>query len=348
MERKQQTSPTDGEIWLSARVKPEGKSQRVGPAIAGKPTENPMFDSGLMEKICDRANLQVALRRVVQNGGASGVDGMTIEQLTPYLKENWLSLKEQLLEGRYVPQLVKRVEIPKPGSKDKRQLGIPTVLDRFIQQAILQILQPKWDEKFSKSSFGFRPGRSAHGAIAQAQEYLKEGYQYVVDIDLEKFFDTIGHDRLMSTLAKVIPDKRVLKLIRGFLKAGVMENGLVGTREEGTPQGGPLSPLLSNIVLDALDKELEVRGHKFVRYADDCNIYVKSERAGLRVMESVSEFITKRLKLKVNQKKSAVARPQERKFLGFSFTAGKNPNRRKIAPQAIERFKKPYPSADES
>ncbi len=234
---------------------------------------------------------------------------------------------------------MKRVEIPKPGSREKRKLGIPSVLDRFIQQAILQVLQRQWDATFSESSYGFRPGRSARQAIATAQSHIQAGYEHVVDIDLEKFFDRVNHDRLMSRLSQRIVDKRVLKVIRGYLNAGIMGNGLVSIPTEGTPQGGPLSPFLSNVVLDELDKELEARGHRFVRYADDCNIYVHSQRAGERVMQSISGFITKRLKLKVNSGKSAVGRPQDRKFLGYSFTGGRHPNRRKIAPESLKRFK---------
>lgn len=321
-----------------AEVKPLGSWGMADTLVAGQRTESPMFDVNLMEAICEKTNMQAALERVKRNGGAPGVDGMTTEELTEYLKGNWLTIKKQLLGGNYRPNPVRRVEIPKPDGS-KRKLGIPCVLDRMIQQGILQILQGKWDKTFSEHSYGFRPQRSAHQAIAQAQSYLKAGYEWVVDIDLEKFFDRVNHDRLMSALAKEIEDKRVLKLIRGFLNAGVMENGLVKASEEGTPQGGPLSPLMSNIVLDELDRELGKRGHKFVRYADDCNIYVRSERAAERVMRSVSEFINRKLKLKVNEAKSAVARPQKRKFLGFSFTGGKDPNRRKIAPQALKKFK---------
>jgi RNA-directed DNA polymerase len=262
---------------------------------------------------------------------------MTVQELPGYLKQHWPAIREQLLSGTYKPQPVKRVEIPKPDG-GMRKLGIPTVLDRFIQQAVMQVLQGKWDRTFSDHSYGFRPGRSAHQAVEQAQKYIAEGYRWVVDLDLEKFFDRVCHDKLMAKLAERISDKRMLKLIRGFLRAGVMESGLVSPVDEGTPQGGPLSPLLSNIVLDEFDRELERRGLRFARYADDSNIYVRSRRAGERVMGSITRFITTKLKLKVNEHKSAVARPWERKFLGFSFTSWEEPKRR-IAPKAILRFK---------
>lgn len=300
-------------------------------------TQSPAIVEQLMEEACERENLKKALQRVKANQGSPGVDGMTVEQLPEYLKEHWPTIREQLLRGTYKPQPVKRVEIPKPGG-GVRKLGIPTAVDRFIQQALLQVLQSRWDPTFSEYSFGFRPGRSAHQAIAQAQRYIAEGNRYVVDIDLEKFFDRVCHDKLMGLIAKRVGDKRILKLIRAFLTAGVMENGLVSPTEEGTPQGGPLSPLMSNLMLDLLDKELEKRGHRFCRYADDCNIYVRSRRAGQRVMKSISSFITSKLKLKINVEKSAVARPWARKFLGFSFTSHAKPKRR-IAPQALNRCK---------
>jgi RNA-directed DNA polymerase len=290
-----------------------------------------------MEEIVDRENLKEALRRVKANKGSPGVDGMTVNQLDDYLKQQWPTVLEQLLSGTYKPKPVKRVEIPKPDG-GVRKLGIPTVLCRFVQQAVMQVLQRQWDPTFSNHSYGFRPGRSAHQAVAQAQRYIAEGYNWVIDLDLEKFFDRVNHDKLMAQIAKRVEDKRLLKLIRAFLNAGVMENGLISPSVEGTPQGGPLSPLLSNLVLDTLDRELERRGHRYVRYADDCNIYVRSERAGQRVMKSVTSFITGQLKLKVNENKSAVARPQERKFLGFSFTDGPEV-KRAIAPKALERFK---------
>jgi len=264
------------------------------------------------------------------------MDGMTIDDAKDHLREHWPSIRTQLLAGNYKPLPVKRVEIPKPDG-GIRKLGVPCVVDRLIQQALLQVLQDQWDPTFSEHSYGFRPERSAHQAIAQAQRFIAEGYTHVVDIDLEKFFDRVNHDCLMARVAGRISDKRVLKLIRAFLNAGVMENGLVLPVDEGTPQGGPLSPLLSNLVLDDLDKELERRGLRFCRYADDCNIYVRSHRAGERIMESVSRFLTKKLRLKVNEAKSAVARPEERKFLGFSVS--NDGSERRIAPKALDKFK---------
>src|SRR5258705_8232465 len=262
---------------------------------------------------------------------------MTVDELPEYLEQHWPAIREQLLSGTYEPKPVLRVEIDKPDG-GVRKLGIPTVLDRVVQQAVQQVLQKQWDPTFSEHSYGFRPGRSAHQAVAQAQQYIAEGYGWCVDFDLEKFFDRVNHDKLMGAIAKRVEDKRLLKLIRAFLNAGVMEGGLVSPSVEGTPQGGPLSPLLSNLVLDALDRELERRGHRFVRYADDSNIYVRSERAGQPVMKSVKRLITQKLQLKVNETKSAVARPQERKFLGFSFTNGPAV-KRAIAPKALVRFK---------
>jgi RNA-directed DNA polymerase len=306
-------------------------------SMAKRTPERPVSPDHLMEEVCERGNLTKALKRVKANKGSPGIDGMTVDELPHYLKEHWTKIEAQLLAGTYRPKPVRRVEIPKPEG-GMRSLGIPTVVDRFIQQAVLQVLQKRWDETFSDHSYGFRPGRSAHQAVTQAQTYITEGYGYVVDIDLEKFFDRVNHDMLMGRIAKRIADKRVLALIRAFLHAGVMEDGLTTPTDEGTPQGGPLSPLLSNLFLDDLDRELERRGHRFVRYADDCNIYVRTERAGHRVMESISRFITKKLKLRVNGEKSAVARPSERTFLGFSVTGGKRP-RRRIAPKALKRLK---------
>jgi len=290
-----------------------------------------------MEDIVERDNLKKALAQVKRNKGAPGVDAMSIDDLASYLKDHWPAIKAQLLEGTYEPKPVRRLEIPK-ASGGKRALGIPTVLDRFIQQAALQVLQAEWDGSFSEESFGFRPKRSAHQAVKRAQELIAVGHRIVVDIDIEKFFDRVNHDILMGLVAKRISDKRILKLIRGFLTAGVLEGGLVGPTDEGMPQGGPLSPLLSNLMLDVLDKELKKRSHCFVRYADDCNIYVRSRRAGERVMASIERFLARRLKLKVNKAKSAVAPPVQRKFLGFSFTSRKEPKRR-IAPQALARLK---------
>ncbi|MDI6814166.1 MAG: group II intron reverse transcriptase/maturase [Desulfitobacteriaceae bacterium] len=289
-----------------------------------------------MEWVVARDNMARALHRVESNKGAAGVDGMTIESLRPFLKDHWPEIREQLLNGTYQPKPVRRVEIPKPDG-GIRLLGIPTVLDRLIQQALLQVMDGIYDLAFSPYSYGFRPNRKAQDAVKQAQEYIKGGYRWVVDIDLEKFFDKVNHDILMSKLARRIGDKRVLLLIRRYLQAGVMINGCCVVTEQGTPQGGPLSPLLANIMLDELDWELISRGHRYARYADDCNIYVKSRRAGERVMASVKRFVEERLKLKVNMQKSAVDRPWKRKLLGFTFTPDREP-RIRLAPKTIKRF----------
>jgi RNA-directed DNA polymerase len=300
--------------------------------------QGPAGTESLMEEVCSPGNLKKALQRVCENQGAPGTDGMTVETLPSYLGDHWSQFRTQLLEETYKPRAVKRIEIPKPGG-GVRKLGIPTALDRLVQQAILQVLQKRWDPTFSEHSYGFRPGRDAHQAVVRAQEIIAQGYGWVVDIDLEQFFDRVNHDRLMARVSGRVTDKRLLKLIRAFLNAGVLEDGLVRPTEEGTPQGSPLSPLLSNLVLDELDRELEKRGLPFVRYADDCNIYVRSERAGQRVMKSISDFLTRKLRLKVNATKSAVARPSTRKFLGFSFSEGAHP-KRIIAKQAVERFRR--------
>ena len=273
---------------------------------------------GMWERIISRDNLMAALRRVQNNGGAPGVDGMTVEELPEHLREHWPSIREKLEAGRYEPSPVKRVEIPKPGG-GMRQLGIPTVQDRFIQQAMHQVLSPQFEPTFSEHNYGFRPGRSAHEAVKAARGHVEAGYKWVVDIDMERFFDTVNHDRLMARMKAVVKEKRVLRLVNAYLKAGVMVNGVVVEMREGTPQGGPLSPLLSNIVLTELDRKLEERGHCFVRYADDCNIYVRSERAARRVLASTKRYVEERMRLKVNEAKSAVDLAVKRQFLGFSF-----------------------------
>jgi group II intron reverse transcriptase/maturase len=291
----------------------------------------------LIEQIVERKNLLEALDRVESNKGAAGIDGVSTEQLRGYIVEHWEKIRQQLLNGTYKPAPVRRVEIPKPDG-GVRLLGIPTVIDRLIQQAILQVLTPIFDPKFSPSSFGFRPKRRGHSAVRQAQQFIREGYRIVVDIDLAQFFDRVNHDILMSRVARTIKDKLVLKLIRAYLKSGVMVGGVCITSDEGAPQGGPCSPLLGNILLDDLDKELERRGLRFCRYADDCNIYVKTKRAGERVKASVTRFLEGRLKLKVNEEKSAVDRPWNRKFLGFSFTIQKE-TRIRISPKSLKRVK---------
>ena len=293
---------------------------------------------GLLKEVLRRENLLEALKRVRSNRGAPGVDGMTVEALSPYLKGEWPRIREELLGGTYVPSPVRQVTIPKPDGKGVRTLGIPTVLDRFIQQAVLQGITPVFDPHFSGSSFGFRPGRGCHDAVRAAQGHVEAGYRFVVDIDLEKFFDRVNHDVLMARVARRVGDKRLLRLIRRYLEAGIMIEGVVSPREEGTPQGGPLSPLLSNILLDDLDKELERRGHRFCRYADDCNVYVKSKAAGDRVMESIARFLGKRLRLTMNRDKSAVDRPWNRKFLGYTMTPHRRP-KLKVAPGSVKRVK---------
>lgn len=303
-------------------------------STASSRAERPTSED-LLEQILSRENLIRALQQVERNGGSPGVDGMTTKELRPYLKQHWPTIREALLKGHYRPSPVRRVEIPKPGG-GKRNLGVPTVLDRFIQQAILQVLQAICDPKFSPWSYGFRPGRSAHQAVSRAQCYIRWGYTWVVDLDLEKFFDRVNHDVLMRKLTKHTRDKRVLRLIYRYLKSGVSLDGIVETTTEGTPQGGPLSPLLANVLLDEFDRELERRGLRFVRYADDCNIYVRHPRTAKRVLRSVSRYLSRRLKLRVNEAKSAVGRPWERQFLGFSFTKTR---KRCLSAKALERFK---------
>ena len=334
-EQRRQPAPDRGTAGQGWEVKLPETDPRAEPS--------PTRDEGksnveLWEQVWARENLTTALKRVESNRGAPGTDGMTVKDLRPYLKEHWLEIRAALESGAYKPTPVRRVEIPKPDG-EVRLLGIPTVIDRLLQQAIAQVITPIFERKFSSYSYGFRPGRSAHDAIMKAQEYVQEGYEWVVDIDLEKFFDRVNHDMLMARVAREVKDKRVLKLIRAYLNSGVMVNGVVMEMEEGTPQGGPLSPLLSNIMLDDLDKELEKRGHKFVRYADDCNIHVKTQRAGERVMESVREFLEKKLKLKVNPKKSKVDRAKRVKFLGFSFYKYKGEMLIRVANRSLERFR---------
>jgi group II intron reverse transcriptase/maturase len=300
-------------------VKPPGFSQRAEPSPAlQKEVSRATGEAGVWERVFQRDNLLRALARVERNGGAPGTDGMTVEELRPYLKRHWREIRAALDAETYQPKPVLRREIPKPGG-GVRLLGIPTVIDRLIQQALAQVLTPLFEPGFSDSSYGFRPGRKAHDAVRRAQVYINEGYGWVVDIDLEKFFDRVNHDKLMARVARVVSDRRVLKLSRKYLESGVMVNGVKVEVREGTPQGGPLSPLLANIMLDDLDKELEKRGHRFVRYADDCNIYVRSKRAGERLLAGVGRFLERKLGLRVNAKKSGVDRPQKRKFLSFSF-----------------------------
>lgn len=333
-EQARQKAPDRGTTGQEKQVKPAGTEQRV--------EQSPAQDEGkssaeLWRQVWANQNVTKALERVERNGGAPGIDGMTVEELRPYLREHWLEIRAALDQETYQPKPVRRVEIPKPDS-GVRMLGIPSVMDRFLQQAMAQVLTLLFEPNFSPHSYGFRPGRSAHDAVKQAQAYVQAGYEWTADIDLEKFFDRVNHDMLMARVARVVKDKKVLKLIRAYLNSGVMVEGVVIDTEEGTAQGGPLSPLLSNIMLDDLDKELEKRGHKFVRYADDCNIYVKTQRAGERVMESVKTFLEKKLKLKVNPKKSKVDRASRVKFLGFSFFKRNGETFIRIANRSKERF----------
>lgn len=325
-QRKEVVNTLGGDEALSANV--HSRTNRI----------QTNHEDSLMKKMVTSDNLNSAYKRVRRNKGAAGIDGMTTDDLGQHLKENKLALIEQLLNGTYQPHPVRRVEIPKPGG-GMRLLGIPTVTDRFVQQAMLHILTPIFEPLFSESSYGFRPGRSAHQAVRKAQELMNEGRNVVVDIDIEKFFDQVNHDVLMGIIMRYVTDKRMLSLIRKFLRAGIMLHGWYAKSEEGTPQGGPLSPLLANVLLNELDKELEKRGHKFVRYADDCNIYVSSMRAGRRLMDSIKEFLQRKLRLKVNAQKSAVDRPAKRKFLGFSFYRKESKALIRIHPETIVRFK---------
>lgn len=335
-ERRQQPTSYEGSRQRAA-VKPQGYAGAPSSSSAQVDHSSREDQIDLLERMLEGSNLRLAVKRVKQNGGAPGVDGVTVETLHAHLWDRWEEVKSELQSGSYEPMPVKRVEIPKPGG-GKRLLGIPTVMDRFLQQALLQVMTPIFDPFFSANSFGFRPRRRAHDAVKQAQAFIQEGYRWVVDMDLEKFFDKVNHDLLMSRVARKVKDKRILKLIRSYLSSGVMENGIVKVTDEGTPQGGPLSPLLANILLDDLDQELTRRGHRFVRYADDCNIFVKSKRAGERVMESITHYVEGKLKLKVNREKSAVDRPWNRKFLGFSFLSNRQATIR-LAPKTIKAFK---------
>ena len=329
------------ELALGAVLTGEARSaaaEGTEVGVARAASEPPAIGQGpSMEMVIEPGNVKKALARVRRNKGAPGIDGMRVEDLGAHLQGHWPEIRSLLLSGTYTPQAVRQVEIPK-ASGGVRALGVPTVVDRFIQQAVMQVLQREWDPGFSDSSYGFRPGRSAHQAVKRAQDHIRAGFGIVVDLDLEKFFDQVCHDVVMGLVAKRVSDRRLLRVIRGFLSAGALAGALVSPRVEGTPQGGPLSPLLSNLMLDVVDKELESRGHRFVRYADDCNIYVRSRRAGERVMASVTGFLARRLRLRVNTAKSAVARPSRRSFLGFSFTVGGRAKRR-LAPQALARFK---------
>ena len=335
-ETRKRTAETPGSLPEGEGRNPDQYGNGVSNVTAMIENSHPE-SMNLMEVVVEKENMWKSYRKVVGNKGAAGVDKMTVEELKPYLQKHWLEIRERLLNGRYHPQPVLRVEIPKPGG-GLRKLGIPALLDRLIQQALLQVLNPIFDPNFSESSYGFRPGKSAQQAVLKARENVAENHRWVVDIDLEKFFDRVNHDILMSRVARKVKDRRVLGLIRRYLQAGIMEDGTVTPSREGTPQGGNLSPLLSNILLDDLDKELERRGHKFCRYADDCNIYVRSKRAGERVYATITKFLEKRLRLRVNIDKSAVDRPWKRKFLGYSMTWHMKPKLR-VAQESVVRFK---------
>jgi group II intron reverse transcriptase/maturase len=336
-EREPEKKIEISEVDLRGSGRKLRKAQVSGSNLSGNEAQPAPGQPDLIEKMLERGNMLKALQAVERNGGAAGVDGMEVAQLRAYLRERWSTIREQILKGEYQPRSVRRVDIPKPGG-GTRMLGIPTVLDRLIQQAIHQILTPLWEPEFSAHSYGFRPGRSAQQAVKAAQNHVNQGKRWVVDMDLEKFFDRVNHDVLMARVERKIEDRRLLALIRRYLESGIMQQGLVELRTEGTPQGGPLSPLLSNILLDDLDKELERRGHAFCRSADDCNIYIGSQQAGQRVMASVSQFLKETLRLTVNPKKSAVDRPWKGKFLGFSLSI-ERVSRVRVAPESVERFK---------
>lgn len=339
--QRKQTTQYGGRL-VEVEVELQGKQGALSNNLAlskGERENNVVDDtSNLLDRVLARDNMLIAMKRVIANKGSHGVDGMKTDELRNFVINNWLSIKQKLLEGRYKPSPVRRVEIPKPNG-GIRLLGIPTVFDRLIQQAIAQELTKIYEPTFSENSYGFRPNKSAKQAILKAKEYINEGYKWVVDIDLEKFFDTVNHDILMERLSRKIKDKRLLKLIREYLKSGVMVNGIKVSSDEGTPQGGPLSPLLSNILLNEVDKELERRGHKFCRFADDCNVYIKSRKAGMRVMRSIRKLLEENLKLKVNESKSAVDIVTRRKFLGFSFYFAKGGVNIRVHEKSYERFK---------
>jgi group II intron reverse transcriptase/maturase len=336
--RKQTTSREDYFQDVRLEAGDNGKVPSILSAFDNRRNSENVYANNLMEKILAKDNMNQAYKRVVRNKGKHGIDGMTVDELLPYLRENGKQLRKDILQGKYKPKSVRRAEIAKP-DRGVRLLGIPTVIDRMIQQAIAQQLTPIFELKFSDNSYGFRPNRNAHQAIRKARQYINEGYTWVVDIDLEKYFDTVNHDKLMSLVAREVKDKRVLKLIRAYLNSGVMINGVVVETDKGCPQGGPLNPLLSNIMLNELDKELEERNHKFCRYADDNQLYVKTRKAAERVMSSITKFIEDKLKVKVNKKKSAIGRPWERKFLGFSFYTKQKELRIRVHPKSIKRVK---------